>query len=541
LHQLLRAFLQLKLVAEGSAYASQSVERAAGVLIQHRLWDEAFELIQRFKQERLITDLVGASMDELLASGRVATLRAWITHASRDAPVVSLATAELAFREGRYHESEALARLSAADLAAEPDLAARANLVAGRAAHVASREEQARAYFRNAQETARAPELIRRATLSELVAAVELEQADAEDLLTVAVSHEAVNPEDQVLMADRKLAFETRFGRPVDLQGGRAAQQLLRFVADPVARSSFRNVFGYALASSAMFVEAMAITEDQIEDAERCRLDFVLPYALAVKALVGSGRRSYTRAEELLDEADDRALAAGDWAAYQVASAVRMRLYIAQAAFDLAIERGRIDPVGATRSLRSELMAAHALAEAGIGRARQARELANTALQTSIAVEGGITAHCALAVVAIRDGDRHTGLPHARAALDRSIYTGMIDCFVSAYRGCPELIVCLLEDGDAHDSLSLVLSRVGDAEPKAARAPWAPEHSVMALSPREKEVLSLLAQGLSNAAIGDALFISPVTVKVHVRHIFEKLGVKSRAAAALRATQLNRT
>ena len=57
----------------------------------------------------------------------------------------------------------------------------------------------------------------------------------------------------------------------------------------------------------------------------------------------------------------------------------------------------------------------------------------------------------------------------------------------------------------------------------------------MTLSHREKEVLSLLAQGLSNAAIGSELFISPATVKVHVRHIFEKLGVKSRAAAALRA------
>ena len=67
-----------------------------------------------------------------------------------------------------------------------------------------------------------------------------------------------------------------------------------------------------------------------------------------------------------------------------------------------------------------------------------------------------------------------------------------------------------------------------------------PDHSVLTLSPREKEVLSLLAQGLSNREIGVALFISPVTVKVHVRHIFEKLGVKSRAAAAIRAAQLGR-
>jgi DNA-binding NarL/FixJ family response regulator len=113
----------------------------------------------------------------------------------------------------------------------------------------------------------------------------------------------------------------------------------------------------------------------------------------------------------------------------------------------------------------------------------------------------------------------------------------MIDCFVSAYRGCPELIVCLLEDEEAHDDLSTILSKVGDEAPTG---PHGSEHSVMALSPREKEVLSLLAQGLSNADIGSELFISPATVKVHVRHIFEKLGVKSRAAAALRATQLNR-
>ena len=339
-------------------------------------------------------------------------------------------------------------------------------------------------------------------------------------------------------MADRKLAFETRFGRPVDLQSGRAAQQLLRFVADPVARSSFRNVFGYALASSAMFEEASAITDEQVEDAERCRLDFVLPYALTIRAIVCSGQRAYTQAEEFLDEADDRALKAGDWAAYQIASAVRMRLYISQAVFDLAIDRGRVDPIGATRSLHAELMAAHALAAAGAGRIRHASELALAALQNSIGVESSITSHCALAVVSIRDGDRDAGLMHASTALDRSTYTGMIDCFVSAYRGFPELIVSLLQDEQAHDRLSVILSKVGDAEPWSP--PGAAEYSVMALSPREKEVLSLVAQGLSNAAIGTELFISPVTVKVHVRHIFEKLGVNSRAAAAFRATQLNR-
>ena len=52
------------------------------------------------------------------------------------------------------------------------------------------------------------------------------------------------------------------------------------------------------------------------------------------------------------------------------------------------------------------------------------------------------------------------------------------------------------------------------------------------LSTREREVSELLAQGCSNPEIAKALFISVPTTKVHVRHIFEKLGVHSRAEVA---------
>ena len=51
------------------------------------------------------------------------------------------------------------------------------------------------------------------------------------------------------------------------------------------------------------------------------------------------------------------------------------------------------------------------------------------------------------------------------------------------------------------------------------------------LSAREQEVYELLAQGRSNHEIAKTLFISESTTKVHVRHIFEKLGVHSRAEA----------
>jgi DNA-binding NarL/FixJ family response regulator len=55
--------------------------------------------------------------------------------------------------------------------------------------------------------------------------------------------------------------------------------------------------------------------------------------------------------------------------------------------------------------------------------------------------------------------------------------------------------------------------------------------SAFDLSKRERDVLHLLAQGQSNRAIADQLFIAEATVKVHVTSIFTKLGVDSRSAA----------
>ncbi|UKA66332.1 response regulator transcription factor [Arthrobacter sp. FW306-05-C] len=57
------------------------------------------------------------------------------------------------------------------------------------------------------------------------------------------------------------------------------------------------------------------------------------------------------------------------------------------------------------------------------------------------------------------------------------------------------------------------------------------------LTPREVQLLELLATGLSNRAIAKQVFISEATVKTHLVHIYGKLGVDNRTAAIAAATQ----
>jgi DNA-binding NarL/FixJ family response regulator len=55
------------------------------------------------------------------------------------------------------------------------------------------------------------------------------------------------------------------------------------------------------------------------------------------------------------------------------------------------------------------------------------------------------------------------------------------------------------------------------------------------LTPREREILAGICSGSTNAGIGKHLFLAEKTVRNHVTNLFEKLGVRSRAEAIIRA------
>ncbi len=94
---------------------------------------------------------------------------------------------------------------------------------------------------------------------------------------------------------------------------------------------------------------------------------------------------------------------------------------------------------------------------------------------------------------------------------------------------------------------TLILSSVSEPEPtlgsnlrparrlRTKKASAISAFRRLGLTRRESDVLLWITRGQSNAEIGASLRISPRTVKKHLEHIFDKLGVKTRLAAAVRA------
>ncbi len=147
-----------------------------------------------------------------------------------------------------------------------------------------------------------------------------------------------------------------------------------------------------------------------------------------------------------------------------------------------------------------------------------------------------LTIHVLRAMAETECGNRAQAQAALGDALELGVAEGFVRSFLDEGPGVIPLIRQVALAPGTHQAYAVtLLEAAGEAVAKPEGQP-SPEPGV--LSPRERDVMRLVASGLSNRDVGDALFISEETVKTHMRRIFEKLEVSSRTQAINRSQQL---
>jgi DNA-binding NarL/FixJ family response regulator len=180
--------------------------------------------------------------------------------------------------------------------------------------------------------------------------------------------------------------------------------------------------------------------------------------------------------------------------------------------------------------LRGEFLGWQALLHSASGQFEVALELAHRAQEASRGLEASALAYTSSAIVALRMAKPE----NAGSNLEKAIATGVWDPILIAVRSATDLGSYMAKERASADWLRRILVLSSDSSLANLIGLRVPRNAKpkQGLTQRETEVHELLAQGLTNEQIAKLLCISLSTTKVHVKHIYDKLGVRSRLEAA---------
>lgn len=534
LHPLLRTFLIEQLRELGIDHACKLVAEVVGVLSARRRWDGCLHALEQFPDGSLVLETLRDASSDLVDSGRGKTLRRWlelgrICHLAD--PHFLLAEAENALLERNEARAQVLGEQAGRLL--HGDSAGRAHLVAARAAHL---RDDLGAVRRNC----------------ELVNACEADAAIKADALWVAFSRarEHSTAEAQAILnrlrdlsrRDDTHAFRLLVAEALMLcDGGRTAaaadqlalaETILPSVVDPFARTNFLNLATHVALLLTQYDEALVLAKRQIDEGRSSGLEFAVDHAMIRELRAHIGRRHLTDATRVINALEERSGSAS--------SHVLDNLNLQCAKLQIALGDLRRASLLLQRNsstterpaFRDEVIACRALVSAASGDSTRVDTPVEHNAATLTSPEATALLRLTRAIIELRaEGD----LELVRSMVRRVIDDGQLESVVTACRAFPRLAVASRDDMGLSQALAAIFARSRDTDiARRAGLRVVREHRPKRepLSAREREVYELLIHGRGNREIAEALFISESTAKVHVRHIFEKLGVHTRAEAA---------
>jgi LuxR family maltose regulon positive regulatory protein len=547
LHPLIQEFLLEKLVALPDAEGR--VRAAALANANDGAWDHALALVQRFKLHDLAEPLLARAFKPLIRDGRLATLEVF-ARAFQDAmvncpPSAYVILAEVAFRDGSLELALDLVGAVSKRLADKHPAASRSAALAGQIAFLNADFASAEFAFRRARDCATDARDAAEAAFGLANAIIFGEQPGAEDAVSGLREIRDRSPVDFVRFASSEAALRLLGMTEDGLSGNlhlEAAREMLPHADDPRARTALTYTVASALTQRGDYSQAREWLSWFFSDADRYALEFPMPYANWTLAQIAMGQRRFGEAERALQAIEDVAARRRERHHEINARALRARLLLQTADPEAALRCVGPEPEGPLiPSWRAEYLATRGLVLACSGDGHGAEANVARAEETSQALQVRGLVQVARTISSLLSPRRTR--QHVTALMTMATGLDIWDPLVCGLRSAPALGDAIAAREEVRPLLESLYRRTGDAA-LARRAGFrtrATSKPIEILSPREYEVLGLIARGFKNRDISRALYIADSTTKVHVRHILEKLGVRTRAEAAARLQMFDGT
>jgi DNA-binding NarL/FixJ family response regulator len=541
LHPLVREFLLVKLGEDPAV--DGKVRGAVQGCVEGGHWDQALDLARRFGLRDAIPSILTSSYKPLVRTGRFGSLDRFSAELRAEPSLppdeVDLIDAELALRDGLYALALELASRSQAQLPPGSPLKSRAAAIAGGAAFQLADYDRSETAFERALEEAD-DDVDTNEALHGLAIAATYGERPSVDARIAALGDLADRSRSPLNIARYAMSIIARMRIGDGFSEGPYfddAARVLDQVADPRARTSVLLTLSYALGLQCEYSRALLLCQRMIGEIDSYGLEFARPHGQWNLAFVKLGLRRFHEAEQLLQSIEatvlDRPL--GHHAMNVAVLRARLLMQLARASEGLRLVQYDSEHRAAP-AMHGEYLATRAIGHALVGSNEAAFEAANLAQATSISSEVRLLAEGARAIVAATAGDAETAANLITEAQRRQTWDPVVCCV----RASPRLAACLAGQDQLRPVLQglYVLSNDHGLARKAHMRSPAHGNVGALLTPREAEVLELMAEGYRNREIAEAFVISQSTVKIHVRHVLEKLGVRTRTEAVARYREL---